>query len=83
MSNKKRHSPPIDLKSFKRIVDDVHTRFPSFERAEGFKDILNEQHQKIKYTMEEEDEDKVLNFLDITIKNDQTGKYESSVHRKK
>ena len=40
--------PPIDLKSFKRFIDDVHARFPSFEKAKGFKDILIEQHQKIK-----------------------------------
>ena len=74
--------PPIDLKSFKRFVDDVHARFPSFEKAEIFKGILNEQHPNIKYTMEEEDEDKVLNFLDVRIKNDLNGKYEFSVHRK-
>ena len=34
------------------------------------------------YTMEEEDQDKVLNFLDVRMKNDQTGKYEFGVHRK-
>ena len=74
--------PPIELKSFKRYVDDVHARFPSIEKAEVFKGILNEQHPNIKYTVEEEDQDKVLNFLDVRIKNDQTGKYEFGVHRK-
>ena len=71
--------PPIELKSFKRYVDDVRARFPSIEKAEVF---LNEQHPNIKYTMEEEDQDKILNFLDVRIKNDQTGKYEFGVHRK-
>ena len=74
--------PPIELKSFKRYVDDVHARFSSIEKAEVFKGILNEQHPNIKYTMEEEDQDKVLNFLDVRLKNDQTGKYEFGVHRK-
>ena len=70
------------MKSFSRFVDDVHAHFPSVEKAETFKGILNEQHPKIKYTTEQEDEGKVLNFLDVTIKNNKLGKYEFGVHRK-
>ena len=75
-------NPPIILKSFKRYVDDSHVRFRNFEEADRFKDILNEQHHNIKYTIEREDKDKVLNFLDIKIKNDKSGQYEFSIHRK-
>ena len=32
--------------------------------------------------MEQEDEGKTLNFLDVTIKNNMIGKYEFEVHRK-
>ena len=72
--------PQLHLKSFNRFVDDVHARFPSVEKAETFKGLLNEQHPKITYTMEQEDEGKVLNFLDVTIKNNKLGKYEFRVH---
>ena len=74
--------PQLDLKSFNRFVDDVHARVPSVKKAETFKGILNEQHSKITYTMEQEDEGKVLNFLDVTINNNKLGKYEFGVHRK-
>ena len=37
--------------------------------------ILNKQH-KIQYTIDKEDENKVLQFLDIKVINNGTGKYE-------
>ena len=76
-------NPPIALKSLRRFVDDIHARFSSLEEADKFKDILNKQHPKIQYTIEREDKDKVLNFLDVKIKNNKQGKYEFSIHRKK
>ena len=75
-------SPAIFIKSFKRYVDDSHARFNNFEEADRFKDILNQQHENIKYTIEREDKEKVLNFLDVRIKNDLSGKYEFGIHRK-
>ena len=74
--------PSINLKSFLRYVDDSHARFLNIKQAEKFKDILNKQHPKIQYTLEMENENKELNFLDVKIKNNQNGKYEFSVHRK-
>ena len=75
-------NPPIDLKSFRRFVDDSHARFTNFEEADLFKVILNSQHPNIKYTVERENENKVLNFLDVKIKNNKQGMYEFDIHRK-
>ena len=75
--------PPIAPKSYKRFVDDSHARFNALEEAERFKEILNQQEPKIQYTLEAENEQKELQFLDITIKNELNGKYEFTVHRKK
>ena len=42
--------PTIELKLFRRYVDDSHARFPDLKQANDFKDILNQQHPKIQYT---------------------------------
>jgi len=75
-------TPPICLKSFFRYVDDSHARFQSDEEATRFLDILNAQDTSIQYTVERES-DEGLNFLDVNIKNNGTGRYEFSIHRKK
>ena len=75
--------PPIILKSFYRYVDDSHARFPNITHAKKFKEILNRQCDRIQYTMDEEDKNKELEFLDIKIRNDGEGKYEFKVFRKK
>ena len=72
----------IQLKSYKRYVDDSHARFPNVQQAEVFKEILNQQHPNIQYTIEFENMDKELQFLDITVKNEKKGNYEFSVYRK-
>ena len=66
----------------KRYVDDSHDRFGTKRKAEKFLSILNSIDPKIQFTAEYEDENKSLNFLDITITNNGTGKYEFKVHRK-
>ncbi|XP_047124298.1 uncharacterized protein LOC124807001 [Hydra vulgaris] len=58
--------PLIDIKSFPRYVDNSHAR----------------QHLSLKYTIEVENKNKILNFLDITIINNTQGKYEFKVDRK-
>jgi len=75
-------TPLINLKSFKRYVDDSQARFPSQEQANEFLKILNSQHPNIQYTIENEDENKTLNFLDISIINKGTGNYQFKVFRK-
>ena len=46
-----------------------------------FQDIINEQHPSIKYTIETEDVNKRLQFLDLDIHNN-NGVYEYKIHRK-
>ena len=75
--------PPIDLKTFRRYVDDSHARFPENAQAERFNEILNRQDPRIQYTIEKESEDKSIEFLDVKIMNNGHGKYEFDVHRKK
>ena len=74
--------PAIILKSFYRYVDDSHARFPNITYARKFKEILNQQSKHIQYTMEEENENKELEFLDTKIINNGEGKYEFRVYRK-
>ena len=77
----KSQTPPINLKSFLRYVDDSHARFDNDGQANRFLLILNAQDPSIQYTLEQETEEG-LNFLDVTVKNSGQGKYEFSIHRK-
>ena len=61
--------PTTTLISFRRYVDDSHARFPDIKQANDFKDVLNQQHPKIQYTLDLENNEKELNFLDMTLKN--------------
>ena len=74
--------PPVPLKSFKRYVDDSHARFNTHEHADIFLTVLNNQHPAIQYTIEREDPNKQINFLDVTVRNTGNGKYDFSIHRK-
>lgn len=77
-----RETPTLSLKTYRRYVDDSHARFADRPDAEKFKTILNQQHPKIQYTLDQENENQELEFLDVKIKNDGNGKYTFSVHRK-
>lgn len=72
----------IQVKSFKRYVDDIHSRFPNNEEAHQFLDLLNKQHKSIQYTMESANCNDTLNFLDISITNNKIGTYNFKIHRK-
>ena len=74
-------NPPVAPKSFLRYVDDSHARFKDMQQAEKFQQILNEQSQQIKYTIELEDSSKSLQFLDLDVKNN-NGRYEIKVYPK-
>ena len=52
-------------KTFRRYVDDSHGRFGNLQQAEQFLQVLNSQDPKIQYTMEAEDTNGTLAFLDI------------------
>ena len=74
--------PPCNPISFFRYVDDSHARFVLPTLADDFLLILNKQHPKIQYTIERENNNKELQFLDIKVKNNGTGKYDFDVFRK-
>ena len=74
-------NPSIAPKSFVRYFDDSHARFNNLQSAIEFKTILNNQNPNIQYTMDAEDADKTLQFLDLKIKNTE-GKYVTSIFRK-
>ena len=68
--------------TYKRYADDSHTRLEAVHQSHSFLNILNKQNKAIKYTMEEEDQSRKLNFLDVTIIKTGTRKYEFKIHRK-
>ena len=68
-------------KTYRRYVDDTHARFTSKKQSRKFQNILNKQDKHIQFTIEDKNEEKCLNFLDIKIKNN-NGRYEFDVHRK-
>ena len=59
----------IQPKIFKRYVDDSHARLSSKCQANTFQEILRKQDPAIQYTIEYENGNKSLNFLDINITN--------------
>ena len=74
---------PIQPKTFKRYVGDSHARFTSKRHVNTFQEILNKQDPTVLYTIEYENGNKSLNFLDINITNTINNKYEFKVRRKK
>ena len=69
-------------KAFKRFVDDGHARFSNREQSLQFLDILNSQDPSIQYTIEFENENKQLSFLDVTITNTGNNSYDFKLFRK-
>ena len=74
--------PKLSNKNFERFVDDSHARFNNREQSLQFLDILNSQDPSIQYTIEFENENKQLNFLDITITNTGNNSYDFKIFRK-
>ncbi|XP_065651122.1 uncharacterized protein LOC136079318 [Hydra vulgaris] len=73
---------PICVKSFKRYVDDIHSRFINEAESERFLDLLNNQHTNIKYTIKKESDSHTINFLDLSITNNKSGTYLFNIYRK-
>ena len=69
-------------KTFRRYVDDSYARFIDADHAGKFLCVLNSQDDKIQYTIDKENPEGVLAFLDISIRNKKSGRYEFSIHRK-
>ena len=68
----------ISSKTFCRYVDDSHARFGSRNNAILFISC----DPQIQYTKEYENDDKELNFLDVTVKNKLKHYYDFAVYRK-
>ena len=66
---------------YRRYVDDSFLIFSSRDEMLPFFDWLNSQHPNIRFTREEESENK-LAFLDIGVKSDPNGCLSTSVYRK-
>ena len=66
--------------TYRWYVNDTHARFESKEQSQEFQNILNNQDKHTQFTIEDENEEKCLNFLDIKISNN--GRYEFDVHCK-
>ena len=72
----------VSHKTFKRYIDDSHARFENKQKSPQFLEILNKQDSSIQYTMEFENDQKQLSFLDITITINKTSSYNSKIFRK-
>ena len=70
-------------KTFKQNADHSHARSPSKHQTNTFQGIRNKQDPAIRYTMQYEDGNKSLNFLDFNITNTNNNKYEFKVYSKK
>ena len=66
--------------TYKRYVDDSHSRFETLHQSHSFRNILNNQNKAIQYTRGKEDQSRKLNVLGVTIINTGEGKYEFKTH---
>ena len=69
-------------KTFKRFVDDSHARFSNREQSLQFLEILNSQDPSIQCTIEFENENKQLSFLDVTITDTGNNSYDFKIFQK-
>ena len=72
----------IAPKTFRRYVDDSHARFGSRKNATEFLNVLNSQDPQIQYTIQDKNDNKELNFLDVTIRNNLNHSYDFALYRK-
>ena len=75
--------PPTAPLTHYRYVDDSHDRFIDKNKPKTFLVVLNRQDESINYTMEMENEEKELSYLEILSKNPGIGRYEFDIYRKK
>ena len=72
----------IAPQTFRRYFDDSHARLGSRNNATEFLKVLNSQDAQMQYTIEYENDNKELNFLDLTIRNNLNRFYDFAVYRK-
>ena len=75
----------VATKTYRQYFDNTHARLKSKGQSQEFQKILNKQVTINKlnkqFTIDDDHEEKCLNFLDIKINND-NARYEFDVHRK-
>ena len=75
----------IAPKAFRWCFDDSHVQFGSRNNATEFLNVLNNQeiyHILIQYTIDCENDNKELNFLQVKVKNNLNHSYDFAVYRK-
>ena len=77
-----REQPPYSPITFYRYVDDSHSRFDEITQPGRFLNKLKQQDERVQYTMEVENVEKELDYLEIKTMNKGTGNYEFDVYRK-
>ena len=70
----------IAPRTFCRYADDSHAQFASRNNATELLNVLNSQDPQ--YTTEYDNDNKEVNFLDVTIKNNLNHSYDFAVYRK-
>ena len=63
-------------------MGDSHARFGSKKNATEFLNVLNSQDPQIQYSIEYENDNKELDFLDVTIRNNLNHSYDFALYRK-
>ena len=66
---------------YNHYVDDIFCMFENEKDGETFFEFINRHHKNIKFTIEKEN-NKILLFLDILVKNE-GNRFSASVYRKK
>ena len=88
LQNLKKHAIELTLKfgitpkTFRRYVDDSHARFGSRKNATEFLNVLNSQDPQIQCTIQYKNDNKELNFLDVTVRNNLNHSYDFALYRK-
>ena len=70
-----------DLLFYRRYVDDIFCLFKHREQVPEFLEYINSKHPNIKFTCEEEENNK-LPFLDISISKTEGLNFDTTTHRK-
>ena len=68
--------PPVNPITYRRYVDDSNNRFLILAAASKCLGTVNKQDRRIQWTMEVENKDKILDYLDNKSKNGGQGTYE-------
>ena len=66
---------------YRRYIDDTFILFKDPSHIPKFREYLNKQHPNIQFTSEVEN-NRILNFMDISIKRNQDDSFTTSVYRK-